>query len=78
MQTYTTTEVAKLLRINVDAVRARIQTGELEAADISRPGTIRRKYRVTEEQLADYLRRKTTKPAPARVKPKKAAVDYLS
>ena len=64
MQAYTTHEVAQILRLHVDAVRNRITSGELEAVDISKPGAKRRRFRVTEEQIANYLKKKVTRKLP--------------
>jgi putative molybdopterin biosynthesis protein len=50
---YTIEEVAKLLRVNERTVRKLIDSGELHATRVGR------QYRISQEQLDDYLRRHT-------------------
>ena len=63
---YTTTDVAQILQLTTDAVRARIASGELRAIDVATPGSVRPRYRVTEEQLRDYVDSRKTSPLPKR------------
>lgn len=62
---YTTAEVAAILKLSPDTVRALILRGQLSALNLAKPGS-RPQYRVTAEQLAEYQRRATIlRPSPA-------------
>ncbi len=55
MKVYTTKEVAELLSIKETTVREYIRNGEMEASRLGRM------YRVTEEQVKDFLKKTSTK-----------------
>lgn len=55
MKIYTTQEVAELLSIKENTVREYIKRGELEASRLGRM------YRISEEQVNDFLEKTSTK-----------------
>ncbi|WP_168566922.1 helix-turn-helix domain-containing protein [Crateriforma spongiae] len=74
---YTVQEVADILRIHKESARSLIARGEIEGMAIGR-GKQRRKWRVSEAALEDFIRRRTEQsqpgPKPQRtpaVKPKR-------
>ena len=64
MRTYTTKEVAESLRVSPDKVLAWIRSGELEAVDVSTRGSRKKRFRVTHDAFQQFLRSRTTRPAP--------------
>lgn len=67
--TYTTAEVAEVLKLSPDTVRGLIVSGRLQALNLAEPGK-RAQYRVTAEQLAEYQQRTTIAKFPIRRKKK--------
>jgi excisionase family DNA binding protein len=62
---YTVQQVATRLQIDDDAVRALIRSGELRAFNVGL-GKAKPRYRITSEALADFERKRTVGPPPAR------------
>ncbi|TWU66899.1 Helix-turn-helix domain protein [Crateriforma conspicua] len=74
---YTVEEVADILRIHKESARSLIAKGEIEGMSIGK-GQRRRKWRVSQAALEDFIRRRTEQsqpgPKPQRspaVKPKR-------
>ena len=57
MQTYSSHEVAPILKIHVDTVRRYIREGRLRAVNVAT--SHRPKYVITEEALREFLERNT-------------------
>ncbi len=53
MQTYTTRQIAKMLQLNLKTVRRYLASKKLESIRIGN------RYRVTDEQLQDFLNKNT-------------------
>ena len=75
-------EVAKRLRIRPDKVLAWIRSGELTAIDVSESQGGRPRWRVSEADLQDFLKRRQSQPAPKqtrrrREKPRKSYFDHI-
>ena len=72
---YTPNELARLLRISPDRVRAMIASGELPAVDTARVRCGRPRYVVLPHHLAEWERRRRVspppKPAPRRRQPRR-------
>ena len=57
-------QIGKLLHVRIDKVRGWIRSGELVASDLSeRPGG-RPRYRISRDDLDDFLQRRQVRPAP--------------
>lgn len=52
MKTYSPPQVAKLLKVNADTIRAWIRSGRLPASNY--PGTRRPRYRISERDLEQF------------------------
>lgn len=75
----TPAEVAKLLKVSESTVSAWITAGLMPAVNL---GTEQRKrYRVSDEQLAEFMRRRTVNSDPTkmrpRAKPRRAVKQYV-
>lgn len=74
----TPAEVAKLLQVSESTVSAWITAGLMPAVNL---GTERRKrYRISDEQLAEFMRRRTVNGEPKkqpRAKPRRAVKQYV-
>jgi excisionase family DNA binding protein len=76
---YTPAELARLLRVSPDRVRAWIVAGELGAIDTARHRCGRPRYVILPQHLADFVRRRTAAAAPTQPEPRRrrpAIVDY--
>lgn len=78
---YTPNELARLLRVSPDAVRAWIKAGELGALDTARRRCGRPRYVILPHHLAEFEHRRraatpAAKPAPRRRQRRTVAVDY--
>ena len=78
---YTPAELAKLLRVSPDRIRAWIQTGELGAINTARHRCGRPRYVILPHHVTEFEQRRraatpAAKPAPRR-KLRKVAVDYF-
>jgi hypothetical protein len=71
-------QVARLLRISPDRVRAMIVRGELEAIDVSAVRCGRPRYIVLPQHLEEFTRRRSAAPPPkpARRRRQSQAIDY--
>ena len=58
--------IGKRLGIKADRVRELIRNGELRAVDLARRGSRRPRYRISPDDLADFLQARTVRPPPAR------------
>jgi excisionase family DNA binding protein len=54
-------EIAKLLKIKPETIRAFIHRGDLKAVDLRSPGSSRPQWRIMPEHLAEFLERKTAR-----------------
>lgn len=70
--TYTTKQVAEILKLSADTVRAMILTGRMKALNLAQPGK-RPQYRVTAEQLAEFQARATILKAPQPGRPRRSS-----
>ncbi|TWU66904.1 Helix-turn-helix domain protein [Crateriforma conspicua] len=70
---YTVEEVADILRIHRESARSLIAKGEIEGMAIGR-GKQRRKWRVSQSALEDFIRRRTeqSQPGPKPLRSKQA------
>jgi excisionase family DNA binding protein len=60
----TATEAARLLRVRESKVLAWLRSGELPGADVSeRPGQGRARWRISRDDLNEFLRRRQLTPA---------------
>ncbi len=76
---YTPSELARLLRVSPDRVRAWIVAGELEAIDTAARGCGRPRYVVLPRHLAEFVRRRNAaspRTAQRRRRPQRAMIDY--
>jgi excisionase family DNA binding protein len=76
---YTPRELARLLRVSPDQIRAWIRSGELGAIDTARVRCGRPQFVVLPEHLAEFTRRRAAappRPAPRRRR-RTALVDYF-
>jgi excisionase family DNA binding protein len=75
---YTTREVARLIRISPDRVRAMIASGELPAINTAAARCGRPRYVVLPEQLVAWVRQRAAAPPPrpARSRKRTTVVDY--
>jgi excisionase family DNA binding protein len=76
---YTPRELARLLRISPDRVRAMIQSGELGAVDTARVRCGRPRYVILPQHLQEWARRRRVSPPPklARRRKRTDMVDYF-
>jgi hypothetical protein len=75
---HTPNELARILRVSPDQVRAWIKSGELGAIDTSRRRCGRPRFVVLPHHLAEWERRRSAAqpPKPARRKRPPAVIDY--
>jgi excisionase family DNA binding protein len=75
---YTPRELARLLRVSPDRIRAMIATGELGALDLARHRCGRPRYVILPHHLAEFVRRRAAgpSPTPARRRKRIHEVDY--
>lgn len=52
-------DVAQQLRVTVETVNSWIEAGELPAADLGKPGSKRRRYRIAPASLDQFLAQRT-------------------
>lgn len=63
MTVRTPPQVAKLLLVKPGKVVGWIDSGELEAFNVANAGSKRPRWRITQEALDDFLRRRASRPA---------------
>jgi excisionase family DNA binding protein len=75
---YTPRELAQLLRVGPDRIRAMIAAGELGALDMARQRCGRPRYIILPTHLDQFLRRRSAGPAPRPPRRRKRSdvVDY--
>lgn len=49
-----------------------IRSGELQAIDLARPGSLRPRYRISPEAIADFERRRSASPMPDPVRARRS------
>jgi len=59
-------QVARQLAVKPDTVLAWIAAGELAAVDVRRPGAKRPRWRITQDSLDAFHRRRSARPTPAK------------
>jgi excisionase family DNA binding protein len=76
---YTPAELARVLRVSADRVRAWIQAGELGAIDTARHRCGRPRFVVLPSHLAEFARKRSAAPPPkpARRKRRPETIDYF-
>ncbi len=62
---YSATQVAEILSMAVATAIGLIEDGELEAVNIARKSSKRRRWRISESMLADFQEKRAHKPTPA-------------
>jgi excisionase family DNA binding protein len=75
---YTPNELAKVLRVSPDRIRAWIQAGELGAINTARHRCGRPRYVVLPDHVAEFTKRRkaSTPPKPSRRRKPSPIVDY--
>ncbi len=67
MQWYSATEVARLLNVATATVISHCEDGTMPAINIARKTSKRRRYRISEEHLAEFTNRRSNRQAPEHV-----------
>jgi hypothetical protein len=76
---WTPNELARLLRVSPDRIRAWIQSGELGALDLATTRCGRPRYVILPHHLAEFEARRcaATPPRPARRRRRRQRIDYF-
>ena len=69
-QWHSATQVAKILNIAVATVIGHIEDGELEAVNIARKASKRKRYRSSDGMLSEFQEKRTSKKPAAAPEPK--------
>jgi hypothetical protein len=67
MKWYSATEVARLLNVATATVISHCEDGTMPAINIARKTSKRRRYRISEEHLAEFTNRRSNRQAPDHV-----------